>query len=212
MKAVEAIVEILKREGVECLIGYPVNHILEYAARWDIRPIIVRQERIGLHMADAMSRLSSGKKIGVFAMQHGPGAENAYGGVAQAFGEGVPILVLPMGYARRIAHIRPNFNSTEAMSHVAKTTEPVTSADEVPNIMRRAFTQLRNGRGGPCVVEVPTDVFNEELSGELDYTPVSGTRYGPDPDDVAKAAKTLVEAKNPVLYAGGGVHFAEAWV
>ncbi|MBT5897956.1 MAG: thiamine pyrophosphate-requiring protein [Rhodospirillaceae bacterium] len=211
MKAVEAIVEILKREEVEYLIGYPVNHILEYAARWDIRPIIVRQERIGLHMADAMSRLSSGKKVGVFAMQHGPGAENAYGGVAQAFGEGVPILVLPMGYARRIAHIRPNFNSTEAMAQVAKTTEPVTSADEVPNIMRRAFTQLRNGRGGPVVVEVPTDVMDEEMSGELNYTPVTGTRYGPDPADVARVAKTLVEAKNPVIYAGGGVHYAEAW-
>lgn len=211
MKAVEAIVEILKREGVECLIGYPVNHVLEYAARWDIRPIIVRQERIGLHMADAMSRLSSGKTIGCFAMQHGPGAENAYGGVAQAFGEGVPILVLPMGYARRLAHIRPNFNSTEAMAQVAKTTEPVTSADEVPNIMRRAFTQLRNGRGGPCVVEIPTDVFNEELTGELDYTPVSGTRYGPDAADVARAAEILVAAKNPVIYAGQGIHYAEAW-
>ena len=211
MKAVEAIVEILKREGVECLIGYPVNHVLEYAARWDIRPIIVRQERIGLHMADAMSRLSSGKTIGCFAMQHGPGAENAYGGVAQAFGEGVPILVLPMGYARRLAHIRPNFNSTEAMAQVAKTTEPVTSADEVPNIMRRAFTQLRNGRGGPCVVEIPTDVFNEEMSGELDYTPVSATRYGPDPADVAKAAEILVAAKHPVIYAGQGIHYAEAW-
>jgi thiamine pyrophosphate-dependent acetolactate synthase large subunit-like protein len=211
MKAVEAIVEILKREGVECLIGYPVNHVLEYAARWDIRPIIVRQERIGLHMADAMSRLASGKTIGCFAMQHGPGAENAYGGVAQAFGEGVPILVLPMGYARRLAHIRPNFNSTEAMAQVAKTTEPVTSADEVSNIMRRAFTQLRNGRGGPCVVEIPTDVFNEELSGELDYTPVSATRYGPDPADVAKAAEILVAAKHPVIYAGQGIHYAEAW-
>ncbi len=211
MKAVEAVVEILKREGVDCLIGYPVNHVLEYAARWDIRPIIVRQERIGLHMADAISRLTSGKKVGVFAMQHGPGAENAYGGVAQAFGEGVPILVLPMGYARRLAHIRPNFNSTEAMADVAKTTEPVTSADEVPNIMRRAFTQLRNGRGGPCVVEIPTDVFQEEMSGELDYTPVSGTRYGPDPDAVAAAADALVGAKNPVIWAGQGVHYAEAW-
>jgi thiamine pyrophosphate-dependent acetolactate synthase large subunit-like protein len=211
VKAVEAIVEILKREGVECLIGYPVNHILEYAARWDIRPVIVRQERIGLHMADAMSRLSSGKNVGVFAMQHGPGAENAYGGVAQAFGEGVPILVLPMGYARRLAHIRPNFNSTEAMAQVAKTTEPVTHADEVPNILRRAFTQLRNGRGGPCVVEVPTDVMNEEMTGELDYTPVLSTRYGPDPLDVVRAAEMLVAAKNPVIYAGGGVHYAEAW-
>ena len=193
MKAVEAVVEILKREGVECLIGYPVNHVLEYAARWDIRPIIVRQERIGLHMADAMSRMTSGKSVGVFAMQHGPGAENAYGGVAQAFGEGVPILVLPMGYARRLAHIRPNFNSTKAMADVAKTTEPITSADEVPNILRRAFTQLRHGRGGPCVVEIPTDVFNEEMTVELDYTPVSSTRYGPDATDVAKVADMLVE-------------------
>jgi acetolactate synthase-1/2/3 large subunit len=211
VKAVEAIVEILKREGVEYLFAYPVNHIIEYAARWDIRPIIVRQERIGLHMADALSRLTSGKKIGVFAMQHGPGAENAYGGVAQAFGEAVPILVLPQGYARRLAHIRPNFNSTEAMAQVAKTTEPVTSADEVPNVMRRAFTQLRNGRGGPCVVELPTDVVTEEMTVELDYTPVSGARYGPDPEAVAKAAETLVGAEHPVIYAGQGIHYAEAW-
>jgi acetolactate synthase-1/2/3 large subunit len=211
MKAVEAVVEILKREGVECLIGYPVNHVLEYAARWDIRPIIVRQERIGLHMADALSRLSSGKKVGVFAMQHGPGAENAYGGVAQAFGEGVPILVLPMGYARRLAHIRPNFNSTAAMAPIAKTSEPVTSADEVPNIMRRAFSRLRNGRGGPVVVEIPTDVFNEELSEPLEYTPVGSSRYGPDPGDVAKAAEMLVAAKRPVIFAGQGIHYAEAW-
>jgi acetolactate synthase-1/2/3 large subunit len=211
MKAVEAIAEILKREGVDCVIGYPVNHILEYAARWDIRPIIVRQERIGLHMADAMSRLSSGKNVGVFAMQHGPGAENAYGGVAQAFGEGVPILVLPMGYARRLAHVRPNFNSTLAMTPIAKSTEPVTSADEVSNIMRRAFTRLRNGRGAPVVVEVPADVMNEELSGELEYTPVPSTRYGPDEASVAEAAKILSEATRPLIYAGQGVHYAEAW-
>ncbi len=211
MKAVEAIVEILKREGVDCVIGYPVNHILEYAAYLDIRPIIVRQERIGLHMADALSRLSSGKRFGVFAMQHGPGSENAYGGVAQAFGEGVPILVLPMGYARRLAHVRPNFNSTAAMTPVAKTTEPVTSADEVPNILRRAFSRLRNGRGGPIVVEVPVDVINEELSAPLDYTPAVATRYGPDPADVAQAAELLAGAARPVIYAGQGVHYAEAW-
>ncbi len=211
MKAVEAIVEIMKREGVEIVFGYPVNHVLEYAARWDIRPIIVRQERIGLHMADALSRMTSGNKIGVFAMQHGPGSENAYGGVAQAFAEGVPLLVLPMGYARRIAHIRPNFNSTEAMKPVAKTTEPVTSADEVPNIMRRAFSRLRTGRGGPVVVEIPTDVMNEELSGELNYMPVGATRYGPEQADIDKAADALIEAKNPVIWAGQGIHYAEAW-
>ena len=73
MKATAAIAEILKREGVEFIIGYPVNHILEAAAVAGIRPIIVRQERTGLHMADAVSRITSGRKIGVFCMQHGPG-------------------------------------------------------------------------------------------------------------------------------------------
>ena len=82
MNVAEAIAHTLKKEGVEFIIGYPVNPIFEAAAAVDIRTIIVRQERIGLHMADAVSRLSSGDRIGVFAMQNGPGAENAFGGVA----------------------------------------------------------------------------------------------------------------------------------
>src|SRR5215471_5296509 len=106
MKAAAAIAEILKREGVTFLIGYPVNTILEAAAEADIRTIIVRQERTGLHMADAVSRVTSGEKIGVFAMQHGPGSENAFGGVAQAYGDSVPIIVLPGGYPRRITNIQ----------------------------------------------------------------------------------------------------------
>ena len=105
MKVIDAIAEILKREGVEFLIGYPVNHVLEAAAAADIRTIIVRQERTGLHMADAVSRITSGRKIGVFAMQHGPGTENSFGGVAQAFGDSVPIVVLPGGYPRKILNI-----------------------------------------------------------------------------------------------------------
>tara|TARA_B100000686_G_scaffold42722_1_gene44662 strand:+ start:1160 stop:2788 length:1629 start_codon:yes stop_codon:yes gene_type:complete len=211
MKSAEAISEILKREGVEIVIGYPVNHILEFAARANIRPIIVRQERIGLHMADAISRMTSGKKIGVFLMQHGPGAENAFGGVAQAYGESVPILVMPMGYARNIAHTDPQFNSVLNFKHVTKSTEPVTNVQDIPDIMRRAFTQLRNGRGRPVLIEVPTDIFGEDFEGEIDYTPVYTTRSGPDPDAVKNAATILMKAKRPVIYAGQGVHYAEAW-
>ena len=210
MEAGAAIAEILKREGVEIIFGYPVNHILEFAARAGIRPIIVRQERIGLHMADAFSRLTSGEKIGVFAMQHGPGAENAYGGVAQAYGDAVPILVLPMGYPRRIAHVQPNFCSFIQMRGVTKSAEPVTTAAEIPNILRRAFTRLRSGRGAPALVEVPVDVFAEEV-GELDYRPSRPLRFGPDPDAVREAARRLALAERPVIYAGQGVHYAKAW-
>ena len=211
MKAGEAIAEILKREGVEVLLGYPVNHVIESAAAAGIRPIIVRQERVGLHMADAISRLTSGGKIGVFVMQHGPGSENSFGGVAQAYSESVPILVLPMGYARRLSQVSPNFNSVVSMRTVTKSAEAVISAAEIPNIFRRAFSRLRNGRGGPALVEIPQDLFAEELPGPLAYEPVIAARYGPDITDVRRAAAVLVEARNPVIYAGQGIHWARAW-
>src|SRR4051794_41888344 len=95
MKLGTAIAEIMKREGIEILCGYPVNHLIEHAANANIRPIMVRQERIGLHMADGISRVTSGRTIGAFCMQHGPGAEKAMGGVPQAYVEAVTVAVRP---------------------------------------------------------------------------------------------------------------------
>src|SRR6059036_4375976 len=135
MKVANAVAQILKKEGVEFLIGYPVNQIIEAAAEADIRTIIVRQERTGLHMADAVSRVTSADKIGVFAMQHGPGAENAFGGAAQAYGDSVPIVVLPGGYPRGRINIAPNFSAFLNYQHVTKWCEQVTLAGEIPNIM-----------------------------------------------------------------------------
>ncbi len=211
MKAAAAIAEILKREGVEFIIGYPVNTILEAAAEADIRPIIVRQERTGLHMADAVSRVTSGDRIGVFAMQHGPGAENAFGGVAQAFGDSVPIVVLPGGYPRRITNVPPNFNSALNYRHVTKSAEQVTLAAAIPDVMRRAFTQVKNGRPRPVLVEIPVDIWAEDVPEPLAYTPALRTRFGPDPKAVTDVARVLVEAQRPVIYAGQGVHYAKAW-
>ncbi len=211
MKGAAAVAEILKREGVEFLIGYPVNPIIEAAAQADIRTIIVRQERTGLHMADAVSRVSSGRRIGVFAMQYGPGSENAFGGIAQAYGESVPIVVLPGGYPRRLTNIPPYFNSFINYHHITKWCEQVTCADAIPDALRRAFTQARNGRPRPAVVEIPMDVFPEEVPEPLTYRPTFATRTGPDPQAVAEVARVLVEAKRPVIYAGQGVHYARAW-
>lgn len=211
MKVVKAIAQILKKEGVRFIIGYPVNPIIEAAAEIDIRTIIVRQERVGLHMADAVSRLTSGETLGVFVMQHGPGSENAFGGVAQAFGESAPILVMPAGYTRRRANYFPNFKSALNFQHVTKHVESLDIGRFVAEVMRRGFAQLRNGRPGPVMIEVPLDVFNEEIDEPTDYVASFHTRYGPDPAAVAEVAKVLADAERPVIYAGQGVHYAQAW-
>lgn len=211
MKVVEAIAKALKAEGVDILFAYPVNPLIEAAAAEDIRTVIVRQERVGLHMADAYSRLTSGDKIGVFCMQHGPGAENAFGGIAQAYSESVPLLVIPAGYPRRLAHYYPNFNSTLNMQHITKWIEPLTMGKALPEVLRRAFFQLRNGRPGPVLIEVPLDVFGDEVPDDWVYTPSYRARSAPDPADVARAAAVIAGAKRPVIYAGQGVHYAKAW-
>ena len=211
MNVAQAVAHVLKQEGVEYLFAYPVNPLIESAAELDIRTVIVRQERIGLHMADAMSRLTSGRKIGVFCMQSGPGTENAYGGVAQAFGESVPIVVLPMGYRRKVAQLSPNFHAYLNFQHITKSCEYLVLPETVSEVMRRAFTQVRNGRPGPALVEFPTDLLDEEVPGTFDYRPTPSVRVGPDPDAVRDAAEALVAAERPVIYAGQGVHYAEAW-
>ena len=211
MNVAQAVAHVLKKEGVEYLFAYPVNPLIESAAELDIRTVIVRQERIGLHMADAMSRLTSGRKIGVFCMQSGPGTENAYGGVAQAFGESVPIVVLPMGYRRKVAQLSPNFHAYLNFQHITKSCEYLVLPETVSEVMRRAFTQVRNGRPGPALVEFPTDLLDEEVPGTFDYRPTPSVRVGPDPDAVRDAAEALVAAERPVIYAGQGVHYAEAW-
>jgi acetolactate synthase-1/2/3 large subunit len=211
MKVVDVIAHVLKAEGVDYLFAYPVNPIIESAAKLDIRTIIVRQERIGLHMADALGRLTSGQKIGVFCMQSGPGAENAFGGVAQAYGESAPIVVLPMGYSRAQTNVPPNFNSFLNFQHVTKSCEQVVVPQAMADALRRAFTQVRNGRPRPALVEIPGDLMNEEAPDPVDYRPTPTLRYGPDPADVRKAAALLLAAERPVLYAGQGVHYAQAW-
>jgi len=211
MKGAAAVAEILKREGVKFLIGYPINPIIEAAAEADIRTIIVRQERTGLHMADGFSRISSGQRIGVFTMQWGPGSENSFGGVAQAFGESVPIVVLPGGYPRDLTNIPPNFNSFINFRNITKWIEQVTLGSVIPDAMRRAFTQVRNGRPRPVLVEIPRDVFDEEVPEPLSYKPTFQTRTAPDPQAVTEAARILVHAKRPVIYAGQGIHYAQAW-
>src|SRR2546421_430840 len=211
MKVTNAIAHVLKTEGVEYLIGYPVNPIIEGAAEADIRTIMVRQERIGLHMCDAIGKLSSGEKIGVFAMQHGPGTENAFGGVAQSYGDSCPVVVLPAGYARNVNQVRPNFNAALNFRHVTKWIEQVTVPSATEEALRRAFTQVKNGRPAPVLIEFPSDLLREEISGPIEYQKTPRLKSGPDPRSVSEIAAALVEAQRPVVVAGQGIHYAKAW-
>jgi acetolactate synthase-1/2/3 large subunit len=210
MKVSAAIAEILRREGVDVIFGYPRNAVLETAAAIGIRPVIVRQERTGVHMADALSRLTRGRRMGVFAMQHGPGTENAYGGVAQAYSESVPVLVLPQGYARRIAHVPDNFNASISMRDVTKTAEPILRAEDTPAVLRRAFSACatagcappcrnamgRAGRGDPGGTGLPP-------GDQHPLRPRSGGGRGGGGPAGRRAAL--------VIHAGQGVHWAEAY-
>jgi acetolactate synthase-1/2/3 large subunit len=211
MQVVDAIAEILKREGVEYLSTYPTTPVIDAAAAAGIRPVLCRQERVGVGIADGYSRTTSGRRIGVFAMQYGPGAENAFPGVATAYSDSVPVLVLPLGHQRDRAQIFPLFSSARTYASVTKWVETLNQAEQVSEVMRRAFNLLKMGRPGPVMVEIPADIAVAEVGeGALNYRPVKATNTAGNPRDVEAAARALVEARRPLLHAGQGVLYAEA--
>jgi acetolactate synthase-1/2/3 large subunit len=210
MNGAAIIAEILKREGTEFLACYPRNSLIEACAELDIRPILCRQERVGVGMADGYSRIKRGKRNGVFAAQAGPGIENAFPGVAQAFTENVPMLIIPAGLPLERQYVHPVFRAADVYRPVTKWSALAHSVQELPDLMRRAYHAMRSGKGGPVMVEVPNEVFEAEYKGELDYTPVPVQRAAPDPDAVKAAVRLLLAAKNPLILAGQGVHYGEA--
>lgn len=210
MNGAGVIAEILKREGTDVLSCYPRNPLIEACAAIDIRPVLCRQERVGVGIADGYSRIKRGKRNGVFAAQAGPGIENAFAGVAQAYAENVPMLVIPAGLPLARQYVRPVFRAADVYRPVTKWSALAHDVQELPDLMRRAYHAMRSGKGGPVMVEVPDEVFEAEFKGELDYRPVPMLRMAPDPDAVKRAAQMLLAAKHPVILAGQGVHYAEA--
>ena len=212
MKTVDAIAHILKREGIEYLSAYPTTPVIEAAAEVGIRPIICRQERVGVGIADGYTRVKNGRPAGVFAMQYGPGAENAFAGVATAFSDAVPLLLLPLGHPRERDGVYPHFSSVTSYASVTKFVEQINSAARVTETMRRAFARLKMARPGPVMVEIPADVAIEEVDPALvdGYKPVKATTSAGNPQDVLEAAKALLQAKHPVIHAGQGVMYADA--
>lgn len=212
MRTLDAIAHILKKEGIEYLSAFPTTSVIESAADIGIRPIICRQERVGVGIADGYSRVTNGRPAGVFAMQYGPGAENAYAGVATAFSDAVPMLLLPLGHPAGRDGVYPHFSSVRSYESVTKNVERLQSPALVADTMRRAFALLKMGRPGPVMVEIPADIGDMDVpEGVVEsYRPVKAAIAGADVSAVDEAAAALLSADNPVVYAGQGVMHAEA--
>ena len=211
MNGDQMIAKILKAEGVEWLAAFPYQTLIDSAAQAGIRPVVCRQERAGVNMADGFSRITNGKTIGVFTMQLGPGAENAFGGVAQAFADSIPILLLPGGLERTRTQVHPNFDAVPNYQGITKWSANINEVSRIPEMMRRAFSQLKHGRPGPVLLEIPRDVALEEFpADDFDYQPVQVFKSAADPDLVRDLVGALLKASCPIINAGQGVLWAEA--
>src|ERR687883_546023 len=114
MLVADRIVELLRREGVEALVGFPENRLINSAATGGRRPLITRTERVAVNIADGHARSSAGRGLLPCVTQYGPGAEAAFGAVAQAYGDRSPILLVPTEYAVQEQEDGPGFRSEQA--------------------------------------------------------------------------------------------------
>ncbi|HLI26876.1 MAG TPA: thiamine pyrophosphate-requiring protein [Chloroflexota bacterium] len=211
MNGSAAVAEILRREGVEYVFCFPANPLIDAAAAAGIRPIVGRLERTVINMADGYTRVTNGRRTGVCMVQRGPGIENAYGGIAQAYADRTPLLVLPGGEPRARVGLPTAYDAADNYRGVTKWAARFASAAQIPAQLRRAFTYLRAGRPGPVLLEMPADVATEEAGdAPRDYAPVPRLRTAADPEAVTRAVRLLLAAERPLLHVGQGVLWAEA--
>ena len=211
IKAANGFARILKAEGIPWVSCYPTNHVNNALGEEGVPILMMGEERFAVAVADGVSRVTNGKQIGVctvMANLNAAGIQMAYGAIAQAWEDSSPLLVIAEGVgvgASRHTH----YDMAEAFRSVTKWVGKVDRADLVPDYARRAFTHLRSGRPGPVLLIIPRDL-GEYDEAEHPYSTVKGWRSGPDPDDVRSAVKALLAAKDPLLYVGEGVLYADA--
>ena len=211
MNGIDYIAQILKQEGVEWMSCFPSNPLISAVAREGIRPIAFRHERGAVMAADGYSRISDRQRFGVVAVQSQAGAENAMGGLSQAYADNIPILVLLGGNNLDKISVRPNFSAVQKYQGWVKQIEAIYTPSHVGDVMRRAFHALRNGTPGPVVVELTGDVCSLEVpESARTYRSPKLIRQAPEGSDINDAAKALIAAKKPMIWAGAGVLFSGA--
>ena len=208
----QALLECLKREGVEVIFGFPGGYVIPifdclYDCK-DIRLILVRHEQGAAHEADGYARATG--KVGVCLATSGPGATNLVTGIATAYMDSIPMVAIT-GQARTTSLGKDAFQEADITGITLPITKHnflVKSSEDLPRIVAEAFHIARTGRPGPVLIDLPADV----VLNQLDYKPVTKVdipSYKPNtighPLQIKKAAKLIAAAERPVIYSGGGV-------
>ncbi|NPA40619.1 MAG: biosynthetic-type acetolactate synthase large subunit [Thermodesulfobacteria bacterium] len=217
MTGAKMVVEALKREGVDVIFGYPGGAVLdiydEIYKTPEIKHVLVRHEQGAAHAADGYAR-STGK-VGVALVTSGPGATNTVTGIATAYMDSIPIVVLT-------GQVPTKLIGNDAFQEVDITgiTRPITKhnflvkkIEDLPRILKAAFYIAKTGRPGPVLVDLPKDI--QQAKGEFDYPEEIKLRsynpvYEPHLKQIEKAYQLLENAERPVLLLGGGVISSEA--
>ncbi|HUV54786.1 MAG TPA: thiamine pyrophosphate-binding protein, partial [Candidatus Krumholzibacteriaceae bacterium] len=192
VNAANGLVRILKKEGVGWVSTFPTHVFGNACGEEGVKNFMVRDERYAVAVADGFSRVSDGKAFGVCSVMGGgnaAGTQMAYGALAQAYEDSVPLLCLTDGVPTSV-YGRERFNIEDAFQSVTKWRGYINKAERVPEYMRRAFTQLKTGRPSPVLLSLPRGLgqYDEEV---FTYKPVQGWRSQGDPGDVEKAVKAL---------------------
>jgi acetolactate synthase I/II/III large subunit len=211
MNGIDYIAQILKQEGVEWISCFPSNPLITAVAKVGIRPIAFRHERGAVMAADGFSRISDRQRFGVVAVQAQAGAENAMGGISQAYADNIPVLVFLGGNTLDRISVNPNFSAAQKYKGWVKQVEAIYTPNQVADVMRRAFHALRNGTPGPVVVELTADVCAQDVPEAMQtYKSPKLIRQVPEAAEIEAAADAIIAAKRPVIWAGAGVLFARA--
>ncbi|RQW63750.1 acetolactate synthase 3 large subunit [Vibrio viridaestus] len=214
LSGAEMIVQSLIEEGVEQIFGYPGGSVLDiydalHAKRDEIKHVLVRHEQAATHMADGYARATG--KPGVVTVCSGPGATNTVTGIATAYMDSIPMIVIS-------GNVPTNLIGNDAFQEcdivgvsrpIVKHSFLVKKAEDIPETIKKAFYIASTGRPGPVVIDVPKDVMNPQIKFPYEYPKSIKMRsYNPTTTghkgQIKKALSALLEAKKPVLYIGGG--------
>jgi acetolactate synthase-1/2/3 large subunit len=205
------LVNILKEEGVKWVSTFPTSAFNNALGGEGLLNLMMRTERYAVAVADGFSRVSNGKRFGVCTVQgdfNAVGIQMAFGALAQAYEDSTPIICLTDGIHPNISGDK-RFDITDAFRSVTKWTAYVNKAERVPEFMTRAYTMLRTGRRGPILIQLPKSLEDYDDS-EFKYKSPKGWKHPGNPKDIKAAARALLSADRPLIYAGQGIFYADA--